>query len=70
MITKIPQRIRCFIYVEGKIFVIMTASPTDALMKYQRAVARQRPTGRLRAAKPVKPIIGATGAPAPGRAGR
>jgi len=27
MITKISQRIRCSIYVKGKIFVIMTASP-------------------------------------------
>jgi len=27
MITKIPQRIRCFIYVRGKIFVIMPPPP-------------------------------------------
>jgi hypothetical protein len=57
MITKIPQRIRCLIYVKGKIFVIMTASLTDALMKYPPAVGRHRLTRhrltrRLRAAKP------------------
>jgi len=29
MITKIPQRIRCFIYMEGKVFVIMARYPAS-----------------------------------------